>query len=78
MSLNVQYAIELATKCLPLNINWWEEVLHADDIDGYTRIKSALPQIKWTTGEASFFMLYISPTNFVASMSTRDTGSESS
>lgn len=51
MSLNVQYAIELATKCLHLNINWWEEVLHPYDEDGYKRIKSALPHLKWTTGE---------------------------
>ncbi|KAH7908842.1 enolase C-terminal domain-like protein [Hygrophoropsis aurantiaca] len=54
MSLTVQYAIELATKCLPLNINWWEEVLHPDDEDGFKRLKAALPQLKWTTGEHEY------------------------
>ncbi len=51
MALNVQYTIELATACLDLNINWWEEVLHPDDYDGFARLKSALPQLKFTTGE---------------------------
>jgi L-rhamnonate dehydratase len=51
MSLTVQYAIELATACLPLNIEWWEEVLHPDDTAGYAIIKQALPHIKFTTGE---------------------------
>jgi L-rhamnonate dehydratase len=51
MSLTVQYAIELATACLHLNIEWWEEVLHPDDTEGYALIKKALPQIKFTTGE---------------------------
>ncbi|KAG5633882.1 hypothetical protein H0H81_004600 [Sphagnurus paluster] len=54
MSLNVQYAIELATRCLPLNIEWWEEVLHPQDEDGFRRLKSALPQLKWTTGEHEY------------------------
>ncbi|KIJ61256.1 hypothetical protein HYDPIDRAFT_138129 [Hydnomerulius pinastri MD-312] len=54
MSLNVQYAIELATKCLHLNINWWEEVLHPDDEEGFKRLKAALPQVKWTTGEHEY------------------------
>lgn len=54
MSLNVNYAIELATKCLELHIEWWEEVLHPDDSDGYTYIKRALPQLKWTTGEHEY------------------------
>lgn len=54
MSLNVQYAIELATKCQSLDIEWWEEVLHPDDEDGFKRLKSALPHIKWTTGEHEY------------------------
>ncbi|KAJ7467595.1 enolase C-terminal domain-like protein [Mycena latifolia] len=54
MSLTVQYAIELATACLPLNIEWWEEVLHPDDISGYAIIKQALPHIKFTTGEHEY------------------------
>ncbi|KAF7332449.1 L-rhamnonate dehydratase [Mycena kentingensis (nom. inval.)] len=54
MSLTVQYAIELATACLHLNINWWEEVLPPDDISGYAIIKQALPHIKFTTGEHEY------------------------
>ena len=54
MSLNVQYAIQLAKKCEDLNINWWEEVLHPDDIDGYKQIKQAHPDKKWTTGEHEY------------------------
>ena len=50
MALTVQYAIALAKKCQDLNINWWEEVLHPDDIDGFIQIKQAHPDKKWTTG----------------------------
>lgn len=51
MALNVPYTIQLATACLDLNINWWEEVLHPDDSDGFKQLKQALPQLKFTTGE---------------------------
>ncbi len=54
MSLNVPYAIELATRCEHLNIHWWEEVLHPDDFDGYKQIKQAHPDKKWTTGEHEY------------------------
>lgn len=54
MALNVPYIIELAKKCLDLNINWWEEVLHPDDFDGFKKIKQAHPQLKFTTGEVSY------------------------
>ena len=54
MSLTVQYAIALAKKCEDLNINWWEEVLHPDDIDGFVQIKQAHPDKKWTTGEHEY------------------------
>ncbi|KAJ8093004.1 hypothetical protein PM082_011324 [Marasmius tenuissimus] len=56
MSLNVQYAIEIAQKAVDegININWWEEVLHPDDFDGHKLLKSALPQVKWTTGEHEY------------------------
>ncbi|KAK1225869.1 hypothetical protein PQX77_011180 [Marasmius sp. AFHP31] len=56
MSLNVQYAIEIAQKAIDegININWWEEVLHPDDFDGHKLLKSALPQVKWTTGEHEY------------------------
>lgn len=56
MSLNVQYAIELAQACIDENINihWWEEVLHPDDFDGHRLLKRALPTLKWTTGEHEY------------------------
>ncbi|KAF8917145.1 enolase C-terminal domain-like protein [Mucidula mucida] len=54
MSLNVPYTIQLATACLDLNINWWEEVLHPDDFDGFAKLKQALPQLKFTTGEHEY------------------------
>lgn len=42
--------------CLPLNITWWEEVLHPD-AEGYEKLKAALPQLKWTTGEVRVTLL---------------------
>jgi L-alanine-DL-glutamate epimerase-like enolase superfamily enzyme len=54
MALNVPYAIELAKSCLHLNIDWWEEVLHPDDFDGFKLLKQAHPQLKWTTGEHEY------------------------
>jgi L-rhamnonate dehydratase len=54
MALNVPYAIELATACEHLNINWWEEVLHPDDFDGFKLLKQAHPRKKWTTGEHEY------------------------
>eukprot|EP01117_Protostelium_nocturnum_P016906 TRINITY_DN677_c0_g1_i1.p1 TRINITY_DN677_c0_g1~~TRINITY_DN677_c0_g1_i1.p1 ORF type:complete len:449 (+),score=126.85 TRINITY_DN677_c0_g1_i1:127-1347(+) len=56
MSLNVQYAITLASACKKagVEIEWWEEVLHPDDFDGYQRLKQAHPDLKWTTGEHEY------------------------
>ncbi|KAI5789305.1 enolase C-terminal domain-like protein [Pyronema domesticum] len=54
MALTVPYTIQLATACLDLNINWWEEVLHPDDFDGFEKLKQALPQLKFTTGEHEY------------------------
>lgn len=54
MSLNVPYTIEIATACLDLNINWWEECLSPDDTDGFAQIKRAHPQLKFTTGEHEY------------------------
>jgi len=54
MSLNVSYIIELAEKCKHLDIDWWEEVLSPDDIDGFALIKRAHPTIKFTTGEHEY------------------------
>ena len=39
---------------LPLGINWWEEVLSPDDVEGYRRIRQAHPKLKWTTGEHEY------------------------
>lgn len=54
MSLNVSYAIELAEACKALRINWWEEVLSPDDVEGYRQIRQAHPTLKWTTGEHEY------------------------
>jgi len=54
MSLNVSYIIELAEKCKDLDIDWWEEVLSPDDVDGFALIKRAHPTIKFTTGEHEY------------------------
>ncbi|KIY52787.1 enolase C-terminal domain-like protein [Fistulina hepatica ATCC 64428] len=54
MSLNVQYAIELVEKTKDLNINWWEEVLHPDDVEGFALLKRAHPTMKFTTGEHEY------------------------
>jgi L-rhamnonate dehydratase len=54
MSLTVPYAIRLAEKCKPLDIYWWEEVLHPDDVEGFAHLKQAHPALKWTTGEHEY------------------------
>ncbi|KAK9472178.1 enolase C-terminal domain-like protein [Dipodascopsis tothii] len=54
MSLTVQYAIELEAATRDLAINWFEEVLHPDDVEGFQRLKQAAPHMKWTTGEHEY------------------------
>lgn len=54
MSLTVPYAIRLAEACKPLDIYWWEEVLHPDDVEGFRLLKQAHPTLKWTTGEHEY------------------------
>ncbi|MGP1396065.1 MAG: L-rhamnonate dehydratase [Inquilinaceae bacterium] len=54
MALTVPYAIELAEACRHLDINWWEEVLSPEDVEGYLQIKQAHPTLKWTTGEHEY------------------------
>lgn len=54
MSLTVPYAIRLAEAARHLDIYWWEEVLHPDDIEGFRLIKQAHPTLKWTTGEHEY------------------------
>lgn len=54
MSLTVPYAIRLAEKAKSLNIYWWEEVLHPDDVEGFRLLKQAHPTLKWTTGEHEY------------------------
>lgn len=51
MALNVPYVIDLVTATKHLNINWFEEVLHPDDFDGFQHLKRAHPTQKFTTGE---------------------------
>ncbi|QPG74642.1 hypothetical protein FOA43_001974 [Brettanomyces nanus] len=54
MSLNVSYTIDLVKATQDLDINWWEEVLHPDDFDGYALLKRAYPNMKFTTGEHEY------------------------
>jgi len=54
MSLTAQYAIRLAEACRDLDINWWEEVLSPDDVEGYREIKRAHPTLRWSTGEHEY------------------------
>lgn len=54
MSLTVPYATRLAEKCKQLDIYWWEEVLHPDDVEGYVQLRQAHPTLKWTTGEHEY------------------------
>jgi L-rhamnonate dehydratase len=54
MSLTVPYLIDLVNQTRDLNINWWEETLHPDDISGYAQLKRAIPFAKLTTGEHEY------------------------
>jgi L-rhamnonate dehydratase len=54
MSLDVPYAIRLAEKCKHLDIYWWEEVLHPDDVEGFAQLRQAHPGLLWTTGEHEY------------------------
>jgi L-rhamnonate dehydratase len=54
MSLTVAYAVRLAEKCRGLDIYWWEEVLHPDDVEGFEQLRAAHPTLRWTTGEHEY------------------------
>ncbi len=54
MALTVPYAIRLAEACKGLDIHWWEEVLHPDDVEGYRLLRQAHPTLRWTTGEHEY------------------------
>lgn len=54
MALTVPYAIALAEAAKGLDIHWWEEVLHPDDVEGYALLKQAHPTLRWTTGEHEY------------------------
>ena len=54
MSLDVPYAIDLATAIKDLNIYWLEECLSPDDADGHKILKSRVPTMRWTTGEHEY------------------------
>ena len=43
MSLTVPYAIRLAEAAKHLDIFWWEEVLHPDDIEGFRDAQAGAP-----------------------------------
>ncbi len=56
MSLDVPFAIELATRCREkkLDIHWFEECLNPDDVDGHRLLKERAPTERWTTGEHEY------------------------
>ncbi|AOA60840.1 L-rhamnonate dehydratase [Komagataella phaffii CBS 7435] len=54
MGLDVTYTIDLVKATQHLNLNWFEEVLHPDDTEGYALLKRACPQQKFTTGEHEY------------------------
>ncbi|HEV2351828.1 MAG TPA: enolase C-terminal domain-like protein [Terriglobia bacterium] len=54
MALDVPYAIRLAKAAREFNVLWMEEPLPPDQIDGYRRIKDAVPDILITGGEHEF------------------------
>ena len=54
MSLNVPYTIELVKTCESLNIDWWDECLSLDDLDGLEQIKRVHPMVKFTAGEHEY------------------------
>ena len=54
MSLNVSYTIDLVAACKDLHIDWWEECLSPDDVEGFANLKRAHPSAKFTTGEHEY------------------------
>jgi L-rhamnonate dehydratase len=54
MSLTVPYAIDLINATKELRINWFEEMLHPDDVEGYDQIKRAAPSIRLTAGKHEY------------------------
>jgi L-alanine-DL-glutamate epimerase-like enolase superfamily enzyme len=54
MSLDVPYAVELATALKPLGLYWIEEPLPPDDVEGHRILKTRCPDTRWTTGEHEY------------------------
>ena len=56
MSLTVGYTIDLVKRCeaAGLDIDWWEECLSPDDVEGHALLKRAHPTARFTTGEHEF------------------------
>ena len=55
LSLDVPYAIQLADAIAEFKINWIEEPLQADNVEGSSKqLKAAHPRMKWTTGEHEY------------------------
>lgn len=81
MSLNVQYAIQLAQRAIEekIDITWWEEVLHPDDFDGreysLTRQRKGADAVEQTSNSK---LLCLGQSGRLESTSTRATASASS
>ena len=54
MSLDLPYAIDLGRALEKIGMYWLEECLPPDDIDGYARLKAALPHQRLSTGEHEY------------------------
>jgi L-alanine-DL-glutamate epimerase-like enolase superfamily enzyme len=54
MSLDVPYTIDLAKALAPADVHWIEEPLQPDDFDGHQLLKSAVPTMRWATGEHEY------------------------
>ncbi|MEQ8370910.1 MAG: enolase C-terminal domain-like protein [Alphaproteobacteria bacterium] len=50
-ALDVRSAIDFITAAREVNLYWFEEVLHPDDVDGFRLIRQACPWARLTTGE---------------------------
>jgi L-rhamnonate dehydratase len=54
MALDVPYAIQLAREAINYGVRWIEEPVPPDQIDGYRRIKDAVPDMLLAGGEHEF------------------------
>ncbi len=54
MAFDAGYAADLARACAPSGLYWIEEALQPDDLDGMRRLKAAVPDMRWVTGEHEY------------------------